>query len=127
MYVLHLCIYVGPSDLTVNIMKNIENSSIVVQWDAVDDFLSTTYTIVWWDEGDLFEVTTVTEQTSYTITGLTLDTDYTITVNAANMCIGNGAEVSTSISFPTGTAVYTYVASYVLSLYLSIIWSYCYC
>ena len=112
--------YVGPSDLTVNIMKNIENSSIVIQWDVVDDSLHTTYTIVWTDKGDLFEVATLTEQTSYTITGLTLDTVYTIIVAAANIC-GDGAEVSTSISFPTGTAVYTYVASYVLSLYLSII------
>ena len=82
-------------------MKNIESSSIVVQWDAVDDSLPTTYTITWTDEGDLFEVATLTEQTSYTITGLTLDTVYIITVTASNMC-GTGPEFRTSISFPTG-------------------------
>ena len=59
----------------MNTTKNIESLSIVVQWDAVDDSLPTTYTIVWTDEGDLFEVATLTEQTSYTISGLTLDQD----------------------------------------------------
>ena len=95
----YICKYfTGPSALTVNIIKNIESASIVVQWDAVD---LTTYTIFWTNERDLFEVATVTEQTSYTITGLTLDTVYTITVSAANMC-GDRSEFRTSISFPTG-------------------------
>ena len=91
----------GPSVLTVNIMKNIESSSIVVQWDdAVDDFLPTTYVIMWGDS--VGQLATVREQTSYTITGLTLDTVYTITVYAANRC-GRGPEFRTSISFSTDT------------------------
>ena len=98
-------------------IKNIENSSIVIQWDAVDDFLPTTYILFWTNQRDLFEVATVIEQTSYTITGLTLDTVYTITVSAANMC-GQGPEFSTSISFPTGTTfatiIYNLVATTVL-------------
>ena len=83
--------------------KNI-GSSIVVQWDAVDDSLITTYTVTWTRAGGrLQEVTvTLTEQTSYTITGLTLDTVYTITVTAANDC-GNGPEFSTTVSFLAGT------------------------
>ena len=96
-------IFTGPSGLTVNIVKNTESLSIDMQWDIVDDFLFTTYTITWTDGGDLFEVATVDEQTSYTITGLTLDTVYTITVTAANMCGGQSPEFSTRISFPTGT------------------------
>ena len=46
-YVCFISVYTGPSafELTVNIMKNIESSSIVVQWDVVDDNLPTTYTI----------------------------------------------------------------------------------
>ena len=40
----------GPPALTVNIIKNIESLSIVVQWDVVDDFLHTTYTIIWFDD-----------------------------------------------------------------------------
>ena len=106
MYVATVCftsVYTGPAALIVNIMKNIESSSIVVQWDAVDDNLPTTYTIIWTDEGDLFEVATLIEQTSYTITGLTLDTVYTITVNVANIVCGNGPEFRTSISFSTNT------------------------
>ena len=47
---------------------------------------------------------TLIEQSSYTITGLTLDRVYTITVTAANRC-GIGPEYRTSVLFPTGTYV----------------------
>ena len=105
---LYICLHAGPSDLTVNTTKNNGNLSIVVQWDAVDDFLHTTYTVTWTDDRDLLNHSTVEEQTSYTITGLTLDTVYTITVTAANMCNdGDGIEFKTSISFSTGTTFTT--------------------
>ena len=83
-------------------MKNIGNSSIVVQWDTVDDFLPTSYTVTWTDGRDLFQVATLIEQTSYTITGLTVNTVYTITVTVANMC-GQRPEFRTSILFSTDT------------------------
>ena len=69
-------------------MKNTESSSLVVQWDEVDDSLTTSYTVTWTSEGDLedFHSYILTEQSSYTIIGLTLDTDYTITVTASNRC-----------------------------------------
>ena len=86
----------------MNVMTNIKGSSIVVQWDAVDDFLPTTYTIIWTDERDLHRVAIVIEQTSYTITGLTLDTVYTITVIAANKC-NQAPEFRTSVSLSTDT------------------------
>ena len=95
-------IYVGPSALTVNILKNIRSSSIIILWNPVDDFLPTTYTVALTDGRNVSEVATLTEQTSYTITGLTLDTIYTITVTAANRC-GDGPEFSTSISFSNDT------------------------
>ena len=87
----------------MNITKNTESSSIVVQWDKVDDSLPTTYIVTWTSERDLnnVQVKVLLEQSSYTITGLTLDTVYTITVTASNKC-GTGPEYSTSISFPTG-------------------------
>ena len=88
--------FTGPSALTVNVIKNIESSSIVIQWDAVDDSLLTTYTITWTRAGGGLQVATLVEQSSYTITGLTLDTVYTITVIAANRC-GSGPEFTTSI------------------------------
>ena len=68
----------------------------------MDDFLPTTYTVALTDGRNVSELATLTDQTSYTITGLTLDTVYTITVIAANRC-GQGPEFSSSISFSNDT------------------------
>ena len=97
----NLC-YTGPPALTVNIIKSTDSPSIVVQWDEVNDSLSTTYTVTWTSERDLnnVQVKTLIEQSSYTITGLTLDTVYTISVVAINEC-GIGPEYSTSVSLTT--------------------------
>ena len=93
----------GPPALTVNIMKNTENSSIVVQWDIVDDSLITTYIVTWSSERDhITHHVTLTEQSSLTINGLTLDTVYTLTVSAANRC-GQGPEYRTSVLLTTNT------------------------
>ena len=79
-------------------MKNTESSSIVVKWDEVDDSLTTTYIVTWTSERDhIAHPVTLIEQSSYTITGLTLDRVYTITVTAANRC-GQGPEYRTSVS-----------------------------
>ena len=95
--------FTGPSALTVNVIKNVRSSSIVVQWDAVDDFLTTSYTITWTRAGGgLPQVATLTEQTSYTITGLALNTVYIIAISATNRC-GQGPEFSTSVSLSTVT------------------------
>ena len=98
----YICLCAGPPALRVNIMKNITNSSIVVQWDAVDDFLPTTYTVMWTDDRNLHKVAIVEEDTSYTITGLTIDTVYKIFVSAANKC-DSGPEFKMSVSISTGT------------------------
>ena len=96
--------FVGPSALTMNITKNTEISSIVVQWDEVDDSLTTVYIVTWTSERDHIKSSLgLVGVTSYTITGLTLDTVYTITVTAANIC-GQGPEYSTSVSLTTSTA-----------------------
>ena len=92
------CCFAGPPALTVNIIKNTESSSIVVQWDEVDDSLDTTYIVIW----SIYDHKTLLEQSSYTITGLTLDTVYTIIVTASNKC-GQGPEYSTSVSLTTDT------------------------
>ena len=87
----------------MNITKDIESLSLVVQWDAVEDFIDTIYTLVWSDRTDpVPKIAVVTEQTSYTITGLTLDTVYTITISAANRC-GQGPEYITSAKFTENT------------------------
>ena len=89
----------------MNVTKNTENSSIVVQWDEVDYSFHTAYTVVWINERDLNNIQshTLIEQSSYTISGLTLDTVYTIIVVASNRC-GTGPEYSTSVSLTTDTA-----------------------
>ena len=79
--------------------------SIVVQWDEVDDTLTTTYTVTWTSDGtNSIQSATLIEQSSYTITGLTLDTVYTITVTAANRC-GAGQDYRTSISVTTDATI----------------------
>ena len=76
--------------------------SVVVQWDKVDDSLLTNYTVIWTSDGtNSIQSHTLTEQSSYTITELTLDTVYTITVTASNKC-GQGPEYSTSVSLTAG-------------------------
>ena len=73
-----------PPAVTVNIIKSNESSSVVVQWDEVDDSLTTTYIVTWASERDhITHPVILIEQSSYTITGLTLDTVYTITVTAS--------------------------------------------
>ena len=88
----------------MNITKNITDSSVVVQWNEVEDYLlTTTYTVTWTSERDyIFQAAILIEQSSYTITGLTLDTVYIITVTAANRC-GGGPEFATRISFSADT------------------------
>ena len=69
----------------------------------MDDSLTTiNYTVTWTNGTNPVVSNTQIEQTSYTVTGLTLDTVYTISVTAANEC-GQGPGNMTSISFPSGT------------------------
>ena len=85
----------------MNILKNTEGLSIVVQWDEVDDSFPTAYIVTWTSERDnILHPFVLIEQSSYTITGLTLDTVYAITVTAANIC-GDGPEYRTSVSLTT--------------------------
>ena len=87
----------------MNVIENTTALSTVVQWDEVDDSLTTTYIVIWTSERDhIVHPVILTEQSSYTITGLTLDTVYTITVTAANRC-GQGPEYRTTILLATDT------------------------
>ena len=81
-------------------MRNFESSSVVVQWDEVDDV--TNYTVTWTSEATPLQSATLIEQSSYTITELTLDTVYNISVAAANNHC-TGPEYRTSIIFSAGT------------------------
>ena len=88
--------------VNIVLIKDNESSSVVVQWDEVDDSITTTYIVTWTSERDhIARHVALIEQSSYTITGLTLDTVYTITVTAANRC-GQGPEYRTSFLLPAG-------------------------
>ena len=93
--------FAGPSDLTVSIAENNTDLSIALQWDVMDDSFPNTYTVTWTSENATLQLATLIEQSSHTITGLTLDTVYTITVTAVNEC-GQGPEYVTSVLFPSG-------------------------
>ena len=95
-----LILFAGPTALTVSITENITELSVLVQWGEVDDSLPTTYVVTWTSDGtNSTQSHTLIEQSSYTITGLTLDAVYTITVTATNRC-GTGPEYRTSVSLP---------------------------
>ena len=68
--------------------ENINTDSFMVQWDAVTDIFPITYTVRWYGENT--DNSTTTNELSYTITGLTSNTSYNVTVVANNTCCGAG-------------------------------------
>ena len=109
--------FTGPSVLAVTIIKLNDASAIVVQWDIVDDFLDTNYALSWTSRRGHDQAVNIPEQTSYTITGLTLDTVYTITVSASNKC-GQGPEFNASMILFTGTTSTTNISPTVAAIVL---------
>ena len=97
--------FLGPPALKVVAARNIVNLSIVLQWDVVDDSFPTTYTVTWtyWFRFHYRVVLrTLSEQSSYTITRLALDTVYTVTVTPSNRC-GTGPRYRTVVAFLKGS------------------------
>ena len=85
--------YADKPDVPVNVRipsEDIKSDSFVVQWDAVADVFPITYTVQWY--GEDIDNTTTTNGLSYTITGLTSNTSYSVTVVAINTCCGAGPE-----------------------------------
>ena len=87
--------------------KDIKNDSFVVQWDAVTDIFSVSYTVRWY--GEDIDSSNITNKLSYTVTGLTSNTSYNVTVFAINTCCGAGPVsdvvmviTTSSASPPTG-------------------------
>ena len=95
--------FTGPPALTVNILKNTEKLSVFLHWDEVDDVAVATYVVTWTSERDHIKNSpSLVGLTSYTITGLTLNTVYTITVTALNKC-GTGSDYRTSVQLLANT------------------------
>ena len=69
-------------------LDNITTDSFVVQWNQVTDIFPITYTVRWY--GEDIDNTNTTNELSYTITGLTSNTSYSVTVVANNTCCGAG-------------------------------------
>ena len=83
--------YTDKPDAPLNIRippEDIKHDSFIVQWDAVTDVFPITYTVRWY--GEDINNTNTTNELSYTVTGLTSNTSYSVTVVAINTCCGTG-------------------------------------
>ncbi|XP_065912099.1 fibronectin-like isoform X2 [Dysidea avara] len=80
------------------------SNSFAVQWDEVTDMFPVTYEVSWSD-GNGDNGTIATNQTSCTITGLTYDTTYNVTVVAINTCCGAGPTSYTVLTTNTSMSM----------------------
>ena len=81
------------------------SESFVVLWDEVMDIFTITYNVTWYDDSGIIGKDTVNSP-PYTVTGLTANTTYNVTVVAINTCCGAGpfsdvVEVITNDEPPT--------------------------
>ena len=88
---------------------DITNESFVVQWDAVNDVFPVTYTVRWFKGDNLIDEDSV-DGLSYTVTGLTANTSYNVTVVAVNTCCGAGP-VSNTIFVTTNNKPPTFLTT----------------
>ena len=75
--------------MNVRIRGDITNGSFVVLWDEVTGYFTVNYIVTWYDESGIVGMVTV-NCPPYTVTGLTANTSYNVTVVAINTCCGAG-------------------------------------
>ena len=75
--------------MNVTIRDDITNESFVGLWDEVMDIFTITYNVTWYNESGIIGMDTVNSP-PYTVTGLTTNTHYSVTVVAINTCCGTG-------------------------------------
>ena len=94
--------YVAPPMNVAVPKQNVTDVSFVVQWDAVVDQSDVRYEVIWIVNDNLLRgfTTTVTE-TSYTVTGLTPNTTYSVTVAVINKKCKGFSPHSTAIIIKT--------------------------
>ena len=73
----------------VRIRDDITSESFVVLWDEVMDIFNITYNVTWYNDSGIIGMDTVNSP-PYTVTGLTANTSYNVTVVAINTCCGAG-------------------------------------
>ena len=71
--------------MNVRIRDDITSESFVVLWDEVMDIFTITYNVTWYNESGIIGMDTVNSP-PYTVTGLTANTSYSVTVVAINTC-----------------------------------------
>ena len=89
---MYVCIYYCNADVpsgVMNVRIRITNESFVVLWDEVMDIFTITYTVTWYNDSGIIGMDTVNNP-PYTVTGLTTNTYYYVTVVAINTCCGAG-------------------------------------
>ena len=73
----------------VRIREDITSESFVVLWDEVMDIFNITYNVTWYNDSGIIGMDAVNSP-PYTVTGLTTNTSYNVTVVAINTCCGAG-------------------------------------
>ena len=97
--------------MSVRIRDDITNESFVVLWDEVMDIFNITYNVTWYDDSGVIGMDTVNSP-PYTVTGLTTNTSYNVTVSAISTHCGAGpvsvpVEVITNMREPTSSPTYS--------------------
>ena len=97
--------------MNVRIRDDNTSESFVVLWNEVMDIFTITYNVTWYDESGIIGMDTVNSP-PYTVTGLTANTSYNVTVVAINTCCGAGpvsvpVEAMTNMREPTSSPTHT--------------------
>ena len=83
--------YSDKPDAPMNVKiptEHIKTDSFIIQWNRVIDLFPFNYTVRWYG-GDT-DNTATTNKLRYTVTGLTSNTSYSVSVVAINTCCGTG-------------------------------------
>ena len=95
--------------MNVRIRDDITNELFVILWDEVMDIFTITYNVTWYNESGIIGMDTVNNP-PYTVTGLTANTSYNVTVGAINTC-GAGpvsvVEAMTNMREPTSSPTHS--------------------
>ena len=94
MHIVYVHIYsdVPSGVMNVRIRDDITSESFVVLWDEVMDIFTITYNVTWYNDSGIIGMDTVNSP-PYTVTGLTTNTSYNVTVGAINTCGAGPASV----------------------------------